>query len=191
MDGFFHKVTTIVSCQKNSCSHGIFLDHFPNSHLEKSYKEVWCVFSLITSIGSWQAVLVVDNGKSSHWLGVRDLTQLKSCMLYPEIKAEFRNQGSNQIGYGCSYLRSGTREIQSVMSVYICTIISKFKQQLQTVRNHKLIPDSNMLQILIERNTSFKIKRWKVHQRFGSPGCHTSGSLWIWRLKLCSNKFMS
>ena len=82
-------------------------------------------------------------------------------MLYAEIKAEFRTQGSNQIGYGCSHLHTGTREIRLVVSAYICicTIISKFKKQLLTVRNHKLIPDSNMLQILTERNTLFKIKR--------------------------------
>ena len=108
IDGFLHKVTTIVSCQKIA----VCMASFPNPHLKKSYKEVWCVFSLITSIGSWQPVLAVDNGKSSHWLGVRDLTQLKSCMLYTEIKAEFRNQGINQIRYGCLHLRSGTREIR-------------------------------------------------------------------------------
>ena len=52
-------------------------------------------------------------------------------MLYAEIKAEFRTQGSNQIGYGCSHLRSGTREIRWLcLFTSVVYIISKFKKQL-------------------------------------------------------------
>ena len=76
---------------------------------------------------------------------MRDLTQLRSCTLYADIKAEIRNEASYQVCYGCSHLYSGAREIKLVKSVYICTTEISSK----TIRNHKSIRDSSMLQILV------------------------------------------
>ena len=130
--------------------------------------------------------MAVDNGKSSHWLGVRDLTQLNSCMLYAKIKAEFRNRGINQIGYGCSHLHSGTREIRLVVSVYICSTLnlkSSCKQSEITSWFQTLICCRSSRREM--RYSRLNVERFtKNFQKFGSPGCPTSGSPWIWRLIL-------